>query len=106
MQQTGTVTQVLPLESGESKSTGKAWSKQTFVISFKDGSYDKILAITAMNDKIQSIPAVGQEVKVDFNISSREYSGRFYTDCSLWRCEVVSGIPAKLEDQPDSDLPF
>lgn len=105
MQQTGTVTQVLPLESGESKA-GKAWSKQTFIIEFMDGSYSKKLAITAMNDKISLIPGIGQEVKVDCNASSREYNGRWYTDISLWKCEVVSGIPAKLEDQPDNDLPF
>lgn len=108
MQLSGTVKQVLPLEAGTSKSSGKDWQKQTFIISFKDGSYDKDLSITAMNDKTSLVPKVGQNVTVDFNVSSREYQNRWYTDCQLWKCTVngqQSSVPAPLNEQ-DGDLPF
>lgn len=108
MQQSGTVKQILPLESGESKA-GKAWQKQTFVISFKDGSYDKILAISTMKPELLTNISVGQNVTVELNVSSREYNGKFYTDATAWKITAdgqASTIPAKLDEQDSSDLPF
>lgn len=108
MQQSGTVKQILPLESGEGKNG--QWKKQIFVISFMDGNYPKDLAITAMNDKTSLVPKQGQSVTVDFNMSSREYNGRWYTDCQLWKITADgqdNPVPAKLDEQQgDSDLPF
>lgn len=107
MTQTGTVQQILPIESGESKA-GKAWSKQTFVIGFKDGSYDKILAISTMKPELLTNIAVGQNVTVELNVSSREYNGKFYTDATAWKItasEAESPVPLPLDQQGDG-LPF
>jgi len=33
---------------------------------------------------------VGYELKIDFDLESREYNGRWYTDVKAWRIELVS----------------
>lgn len=96
----GKVKNVLPVESGEGKN-GKEWKRQDFIIEFMDGEYSKILALTARTDN--TLKAVndlksGMDVKVQFNIESREYNGKYYTNANAWKIEAsVPGV---------SDLPF
>ena len=64
------------------------------------------------------IVAVGDKVKVSFNLSSREFNGRWYTDVRVWRMEPVHGQPVQAappmpeppmpayDDSPIADLPF
>ena len=107
MQITGTVKTILPIESGVSKAD-KPWSKQTFVIEFKDGSYDKQLALSVMKPELIANIAIGQTVMCEINASSREYNGKYYTDVSAWKVTVggqASPVPAPLNEQA-SDLPF
>jgi Domain of unknown function (DUF3127) len=108
LQITGVVKSILDKESGVGKSTGKEWIKQSFVVSFKDGSYDKNVCFTTMKPEIIESISEGQAVTVHFNASSREYNGRWYTDLSAWKVEAgqaQSVVPAPLDEQPN-DLPF
>ena len=53
-------------------------------------------------DKFQ----VGDKVKVSFNISSREYNGRWYTDVRAWRIEpAVAAQPAGYAPQAAYSAP-
>jgi len=101
MQLTGTVHLVLQQESGTSKN-GKDWKKQVFIINYKDGDYDKQLALTTMGSTVEQIASIGigQTVTVDFNAESREYNGRWYTDCKAWKVTTPSGSSGS------SNLPF
>jgi len=101
MQLTGTVHLVLQQESGTSKN-GKDWKKQVFIINYKDGEYDKQLALTTMGNTVEQIASIGigQTVTVDFNAESREYNGRWYTDYKAWKVTTPSGSSGS------SNLPF
>ena len=71
------------------------------------------------DDKVKELDRyqVGDRVKVSFNLSSREYNGRWYTDIRAWRIEPLNAAPAEIpvsmpsvDDMPpplsDDDLPF
>ncbi len=118
---TGTITQILPLETGEGKNG--PWKKQFFVIEYMDGSYAKKVCFSLWGDKTSSLNEVqqGTQVKVSFNIESREYNGRWYTDAKAWRIEsmlqgsagggstfVDQGADPVFNENPadENDLPF
>ena len=44
------------------------------------------------DDKVKELDKyqVGDKVKVSFNLSSREYNGRWYTDVRAWRIEPAN----------------
>lgn len=97
----GKVKSVLPVESGEGKN-GKEWKRQDFIIEFMDGEYSKILALTARTDNALNIASKlkdGQDVKVQFNIESREYNGKYYTNATAWKIEAEAPVAT-------TDLPF
>ena len=91
----GRVLQLLPLQTGEGKNG--TWKKQDFVIE-TDGQYPKKVCISAWGDKInEGVLKVGNEVNVSFDIESREYNGRWYTDVKAWKIDSVSGGGASEE---------
>ena len=99
----GTVTQIMPLEAGQTKA-GKDWQKQIFVIQ-TDGQYPKSVAIGVFN-KPELIPEVGDEVTCHINIESREYNGKWYTNIQAWRVEKVSQEPMIQNPTGGGELPF
>lgn len=117
----GSVIQILPIESGEGR-TGQKWKKQYFVIEYMDGNYPKKVSIMLWGDKTDALNSiqVGSNVKVSFNVESREFNGRWYTDIKAWRVESLGnsmGSSAPAETAPsgsfqpaetgtNNDLPF
>tara|TARA_R100000951_G_scaffold110853_1_gene109186 strand:- start:1578 stop:1928 length:351 start_codon:yes stop_codon:yes gene_type:complete len=110
----GIISKILSKESGQSKA-GKDWVKQSFVIDTKD-QYNPLLCLSMFgDDKVDQLAKFkqGQEVKVSFNVSSREYNGRYYTQVDGWKIEGASenkqpvSEPADLSQDNDNDgLPF
>ena len=129
----GTLAQKLPLQSGTS--ARGPWAKQEFILEYPDGNYTSRACFTAWGqEKVQDLAAyqVGDKVKVSFNLKSREYNGRWYTDLQIWRIAPASqpsapaasaapdygSVPAfqapapTVEDMPaessmeEDDLPF
>ena len=110
---TGKITHVLPEKSGTS-SRGP-WRKQEFVIEIP-GDYPKQVCFMVWGDKIDQFEIEeGQELTVHFDLESREYNGRWYTDVKAWRVDRSgqggeAGAPqATLDEQPpasDDDVPF
>lgn len=97
----GKVIQILPMESGEGR-TGQQWKKQYFVIEYMDGNYPKKVCIMLWGDKTDILKSIqpGSDVKVSFNVESREYNGRWYTDIKAWRVESMgSGAAAAPRHQ-------
>ena len=87
MELTGKLIQVLEEQTGDGKN-GK-WSKCDFVIETAADKYPKKVCITAWGDLIGTVKAtpIDSELKVSFDISSREYNGRWYTDVKAWKIE-------------------
>ena len=97
----GKVIQILPMESGEGR-TGQQWKKQYFVIEYMDGNYPKKVCIMLWGDKTDILKTVqpGTDVKVSFNVESREYNGRWYTDIKAWRVESMGSGAAAPPARP------
>ena len=82
----GTLRQKLGVQQGTS-ARGQ-WAKQEFILEYPDGNYTSQACFTAFGqDKVADLDKyqVGDRIKVSFNLKSREYNGRWYTDVSVWR---------------------
>ena len=82
----GTIRQKLGVQQG--MSARGAWSKQEFVLEYPDGNFTSQVCMLAFGqDKVQELDKyqIGDRVKVSFNLKSREYNGRWYTDIQIWR---------------------
>lgn len=86
----GTIKEVFQAQSGTS-SKGNAYTTQTILITYGD-QYPKDLALTLMNKNVETYGAhlrPGLKLKFSFDASSREYNGRFYTECTIWKIESL-----------------
>ena len=89
MEVTGKIIFVLPEVSGTSKA-GKPWKKREYVLETVDGAFPQKIHFNFFGDKADQYPLVeGQMIKLSFDINSREFNGRWYTDISGWRAEEI-----------------
>jgi hypothetical protein len=86
MQLTARLTQVLPLETGIGRNG--EWKKQNIIVE-TDGQYPKKICISIWGDKINPVQLQsGNLLTIDFDIESREFNGRWYTDVKAWKIEM------------------
>ena len=89
MEITGKITHVLPLQSGVSASSGKAWKKQEYVLETEE-TYPKMVHFDFFGEERVNQYAwikIGDRIKLSFDIESREYNGRWYTNIRGWKAE-------------------
>lgn len=93
MEITGRIKTVLPLQSGTSQRG--PWKKAIIEIEYQSGNYTNMLALENMAkaDEFASLP-VGAEFKFWFDPVSREYNGRYYTQCNCFNWQAVGQQPA------------
>lgn len=87
----GRIARKLSVQTGTS--ARGAWSKQEFVFEYQEGSFPTQVCMNVWGeDKVRDLDRyqVGDKVKVSFNLSSREYNGRWYTDVRAWRIEPAN----------------
>lgn len=120
MQFSAKLIQLLPLQTGTGKNG--QWKKQDIIVETEGSQYPKKVCVSIWGDKIDAGQLQpGNQLKIDFDVESREYNGRWYTDVKAWKIEAVAGGapaavtggPAKADmgftDAPakdDDDLPF
>jgi hypothetical protein len=83
----GRLNQYLPEVSGTGKS-GTTWTKRDFIIETVD-NFPKKICIAAWGDKTAELNgiSIGEMIKVSFDVQSREYNGKWYTDLRAWKIE-------------------
>ena len=93
MEITGRIKTVLPIQQGTSQRG--PWSKAIIVIEYQSGNYTNILALENMAKAAEfaALP-VGAEFKFWFDPVSREYNGRYYTQCNCFNWQAVGQQPA------------
>lgn len=85
----GKIIQKLEMQSGTSKA-GNAWKKQEYVLETLD-SYPKKVKFDFFGDRADQYPLeVGDVITLSYDIESREFNGRWYTD--------IRGFKAMKED--------
>lgn len=84
----GKIVQILPLQSGVGKASGKEWKKQEFVLETLESQFPRKICFNLWSDLIdRTALQVGEDVTVQVDIESREYNGRWYTDVKGWRVD-------------------
>ena len=90
MQLTAKLMTLLPLQTGKGKNGD--WKKQDFIVETGDTDPKKI-CISVWGNKINSSHlVVGNEIRIDFDVESREYNRRWYTDVKAWKIELASAV--------------
>ena len=96
----GKVIVVMQVESGVSKA-GSAWKNQSFVIETAEQYPKKICFSMLEKNSMFGGVAVGMEVEVSYNLESREYNGKYYTNNpNAWKIDVVNKQQAQADAPP------
>jgi hypothetical protein len=115
MQVKAKLIQLLPTQTGTGKNG--EWKKQDIIVE-TDGQYPKKVCISIWGDKINEQQlVVGNSLTIDFDIESREFSGRWYTDLKAWKVDTASQGTVQsnnlkdieqldLNEDSDGGLPF
>lgn len=127
MEVEGKIILALPEQSGVSRA-GNNWKKREYVLETHE-TYPKKVFFVLFGDRADQYPLnIGDEIRLSFDINSREYNGRWFTSIDGWKVEPVSapaapGMPAQavpaygapaapvapmpdLSPEPNDDLPF
>lgn len=109
---TGRVVSVLPRQEGTSAKGN--WVKQSFVLETASDRFPRKICFIAWNELADEVNHLqeGMLITVSFDLESREYNGRWYTDARAWRIvpNETGGVqPVQTnaaETAADDDLPF
>ena len=117
MQLIGKLVQVLPIQTGTGRNG--EWKKQDIIVE-TDGQYPKKVCVSIWGDRINEQQlVVGNNLKLEFDIESKEFSGRWYTELKAWRIELAAlgavvpqnnlgnAVPLNIQEDNEEDiLPF
>lgn len=119
----------LPVKSGVSQRTGEQWQSREYVIETQE-QYPKRMCFEVFGiDKLKEFNIRNNDlIKVHFDISAREYNGKWYNSIRAWKVEHVHpdgsvvgstaatpvaqaqaqapAAPAPATQESDDDLPF
>ena len=105
----GRIARKLPVQQGTS--ARGAWAKQEFIFEYQEGNFPSQICMNVWGeDKVRDLEKyqVGDKVKISFNLSSREYNGRWYTDVRAWRIEPAGAAqpaPQNAQSAPAAPAP-
>ena len=101
----GSLIKVLPEVTGQGKNG--AWVKQDFVLETED-QYPKKACFTAWGDKSADLKtfSLGEKLKIQFSVESREYNERWYTDLRAIRIDAVGGGGSANVSAPSASQGF
>ena len=119
----GKIILALPEQSGVSKA-GNNWKKREYVLETME-TYPKKVHFVLFGDRADQYPlSVGEQIRLSYDINSREFNGRWYTSIDGWEVEKgaagsqqgpydsMAGMPVPPVSVPDlsadatDDLPF
>ena len=101
MEIVGKVVQLGTLTEGNSPRG--PWKKQELIIETIE-QYPKKICLLCWNERVNEANSffVGQTIKAQISIESREFNGKWYTDVRVWRFDPVgaTAAPAAAPAQP------
>jgi hypothetical protein len=116
MEINGKIIALLPAQSGQGKNG--TWKKQEYILE-TTGQYPKKVCFAVWGDKIDQFNVKpGDSVEVSFDVESREYNQRWYTELKAWKVAKKGEETNTMQDAPphsaddflekadDGDLPF
>lgn len=101
----GKIIQILPEQTGTGKNG--QWSRQDFIIETQE-QYPKKVCFSAWGEKVSVLKTLKPDmgVNVSFNVESREYNSKWYTDLRIWKIDVqdVVNKPSPAGNYTDAGL--
>ena len=87
----GVIVYDLPLTEGVSKA-GRAWKKKEWVME-TPGMYPRRVKFHVFGDRVDYLNfEVGKSYAIQFEVESREFNGRWYTDINCTGARPVDGV--------------
>ena len=78
----------LPVKSGVSQKTGEQWQSREYVIETQEQYPKKICFEVFGTDKLKEFNIRNNDlIKVHFDITAREYNGKWYNSIRAWKVE-------------------
>ncbi|MEI6758723.1 MAG: DUF3127 domain-containing protein [Chlorobium sp.] len=103
MQLTARLTALLPEQSGAGKNG--PWKKQDIIVE-TEGQYPKKLCISLWGEKFdRNLLKVGSKLDISFDLESREFNGKWYTDVKAWKISPVGDAGSSYPDSIPSYHP-
>ena len=117
----------LPVKSGVSQRTGEQWQSREYVIETQEQYPKKICFEVFGTDKLKEFNIRNNDlIKVHFDITAREYNGKWYNSIRAWKVEhanqdgsvvgstaaspvaqaQATAAPATAVHESEEDLPF
>lgn len=104
LQISGTVKQILELQSGQGKKG--PWKKQDFILE-TPGKFPRLVCVTQWGDQIdKNNIKEGDALTAFIDLQSREYKGRWYTDVKAWKIEKGEGGTPPASGPDDNVIDF
>jgi hypothetical protein len=102
----GKLSRKLSVESGVSKA-GKEWKKQSFLVDTGAQYNPEICFQLFGEDKIEILNHhnEGDQVEVSFNLSSKEFNGRYFHNIDAWRIESLGSSSSEAGEAPEFNAP-
>lgn len=98
MEITGKIIKLLPLQSGEGKNG--TWKKQEFILE-TSAQIPRKICFSLWGEKIDQFkPAENEDAEVSFDLESREFNNRWYTEAKAWKLvKKGAGQASSLEQE-------
>jgi len=106
MEISGKIIAILPLQTGEGRNG--TWRSQDYILETSE-QYPKKVCFNLFGAKIDQFPlATNDDVKISFDIESREWNGRWYTSIKAWKVDKLSTVMTVNEEISPfySDVPL
>ena len=120
MEVQGKIILKLPLLTGTAKATGRDWKKQEYVLETINEPYPRKVFFDFFGERADQYPLeVGDTITLSFDIESREFQGRWFTNIRGWKAEkmqpsapaqqaapqaATTAAPAQEAPAPDPDF--
>ena len=86
----GIIQAILPEKSGVSKTSGKEWRTQEFVVRNDEGKFPETFVFSVFNKDIGA--QVGDEVEVRFDGNAHEWQSRWFNDLRAYDIVVLTPL--------------
>lgn len=91
MEIVGKAIAALPVKSGVSKKTGEQWQSREYVIETQEQFPKEMCFEVFGTDKLKEFNIRNNDlIKVHFDITAREYNGKWYNSIRAWKVEHVN----------------
>lgn len=94
MKVTGKITYVGETAFGEGKRG--PWQKRQFVVQYDEVQYPHSIVFECFCPEVIDKLAVGQQVEVNFDITTFEYNGRHFNDVVMWRNNGIHFLQTQM----------